>query len=76
MNLKVAFALGCLTMSLYADEIVQEISQEIVWGKEPAAKTPKPPEKPVKEKVITCSYDCDLFSKDKKVLFFSTMPLK
>ncbi len=70
MNLKFAFALSCLTLSLFAEEIANETPSEIVWGKAPAAKT-KPPERPVQEKVVTCSYDCDLFSKERKVLFLN-----
>jgi hypothetical protein len=68
MNLKVAFALSCLTLSLFADEKADKIA----WIRENVvanAANKKKVEHPVQEKVITCSYDCDLFSKDKKVLF-------
>ncbi len=69
MNLKVAFALSCLTLSLFADEITSETASDVVWIKEPVVANKKKVERPVQERVVTCSYDCDLFSKDKKVLF-------
>ncbi len=71
MNVKIALALSCLTMALYADEITSESANEVVWIREPVVADKKPGEHPVKEKVVTCSYDCDLFSKDRKVLFFN-----
>ena len=71
MNLKIAFALTCLTLSLFADEITSETVDEVSSIEDPVATKKKHAEHPVKERVVTCSYDCDLFSKDKKVLFFN-----
>jgi hypothetical protein len=42
-----------------------------IGANEPSSPSKDVPEHPVKEKVITCSYDCDLFSKDTKILFFN-----
>lgn len=72
MYLKMGLALWCLTplVAEGADEIAGEAVNEVVWIREPVGAN-KPPERPVQEKVITCSYDCDLFSKDKKVEFFN-----
>ena len=67
MNLKIAFAISCLTLSLHGNELASTLA----WIRDPIAAKEKPAERPVKERVITCSYDCDLFSKDKKVLFFN-----
>ncbi len=63
MKYKIALALSCLTASLY--------SNETIAAKEPAKPPKNTPEHPVKPKVVTCSYDCDLFSKDTKVEFFN-----
>jgi hypothetical protein len=61
MNTKVALVLSCLTMSLCANEQV--------GAKGPACPPYSTTKKPVKKKVVPCSYDCDLFSKDRKVYF-------
>jgi hypothetical protein len=63
MNLKIIFALSCLTISMAANEILA--------AKEPPKPPKNAPERPVKQKVVTCSYDCDLFSKDTKVEFIN-----
>lgn len=62
MNYKIAlFALSSFTSSL--------IASEPLAAKQPEKPPKNTPEHPIKEKVVTCSYDCDLFSKDVKVLF-------
>jgi len=71
MNLKVAFVLSCLTLSLFADDTTSESPSIVAWIKGPVAVNQKTAQRPVKEKVVTCSYDCDLFSKERKVLFFN-----
>lgn len=63
MNLKFGVALCSLTMSLYATEMV--------GAKQPPKASKNAPERPVEQKVVTCSYDCDLFSKDTKVYFIN-----
>jgi hypothetical protein len=50
-------------MSLYADYPIA--------AREPPSPPKNAREHPVKQKVKTCSYDCDLFSKDVKVEFFN-----
>ncbi len=56
MNHKVIFVLSCLTSALFAATQPKKVPKNA-------------PEHPVEEKVVTCSYDCDLFSKNTKVLF-------
>lgn len=63
MKLKFALVCSCLTLSLSA--------RSSVGAKQPERLPKNTPEHPVEEKVVTCSYDCDLFSKDTKVLFFN-----
>jgi hypothetical protein len=61
MNHKIVWALCCLTSALFAEEEVA--------ANQPQKLPKSTPEHPIPEKVVTCSYDCDLFSKDVKVFF-------